>query len=56
VGDVTKAVAHRCEEEIRRKIVRGVYEYQDNVTLEDIENNYIKYVKDTKKLRTYKNL
>ena len=54
VGEVTKAVAHRREEEQKRKIRMGVFEYQENITLEDIENDYIKYVEHTKKLRTYK--
>ena len=52
VGEVTKAVAQRREDEIKRKIRRGVYEYEDNITLADLEHDYIKYVEQTKQLRT----
>jgi integrase len=51
VGEVTKAVAQRREEEKKRKIRRGLDEYED-VTLSDIDDEYIKYVKETKQLRT----
>ena len=54
VGEVTKLVAQRRLERIKRKIRMGLYEYEDNVTLESLEDGYIKYVKDTKNLRTYK--
>jgi hypothetical protein len=53
VGEVTKAVAQRREEEIKRKIRMGVYEYDENVTLERLENDYLRYVKETKQLRTW---
>jgi integrase len=52
VGEVTKAVAQRREDEIKRKIRRGVYDYEDDLTLKDIENEYIRYVEETKQLRT----
>lgn len=55
VGEVTKAVAQRKLEDKKRKIRRGLYEYEDsNVTLETLEEDYIKHVKDTTKLRTWK--
>jgi integrase len=54
VGEVTKAVAQRREEEIKRKIRRGLYEYEDDITLSDLEHDYIKYVEETKQLRTSK--
>ncbi|MDA2921308.1 site-specific integrase [Desulfobacterota bacterium AH_259_B03_O07] len=54
VGIVTKTVAQRKLERIKRKIRMGLYEYEDNVTLESLEDGYIKYVKNTKNLRTWK--
>ncbi len=55
VGEVTKAVAEKKLQDIKRKINMGVYEYQDEkTTLESLENEYIHYVKETKKLRTWK--
>jgi len=54
VGEITKTVAQRRSEEIRRKIRMGIYEYEDkNITLENIESDYIKYVKEIKMLRTW---
>ena len=53
IGEVTKTVAQRREEEIKRKIRMGVYEYDDNITLEGLENDYIRHVKETKQLRTW---
>lgn len=54
IGQVTKLVAQRRLEDKRRKIRMGVYEYEDNITLEDLEHDYIKYVEQTKQLRTWK--
>ncbi len=54
VGEVTKAVAQRREEGIKRKIRRGLCEYEDGITLADLEHDYIKYVEETKQLRTSK--
>jgi integrase len=53
VGEVTKAVAQRREEEIKRKIRRGLYDYEDDITLADLEDDYIKHIKDTRQLRTW---
>ena len=52
VGEVTKAVAQRKEEETKRKIRRGVYDYDEDIILSDLEHDYIKYVEETKQLRT----
>lgn len=53
-GEVTKAVTQRKLEEKKRKIRMGVYEYEDsNVTLEILEEDYIKHVRDIKQLRTW---
>ena len=54
VGEVTKTVAQRRLEEVKRKIRMGIYDYEENATLESLEDNFIKYVKDTKNLRTWK--
>jgi integrase len=54
-GIVTKTVAQRRLEEVKRKIRMGINEYEDaNVTLEILEEDYIKYVRDIKQLRTWK--
>ncbi|MDA2920701.1 Arm DNA-binding domain-containing protein [Desulfobacterota bacterium AH_259_B03_O07] len=42
VGDVTKLVAQRKLERIKGKIRMGLYEYQDNITLAELENDHIK--------------
>jgi integrase len=52
VGEVTKAVAQGREEEIKRKIRRGLYDYEEDIILADLEREYIKYVEETKQLRT----
>ncbi len=55
VGDITKTVAERKLQEVKRKIRMGVYEYEDeNTTLESLENEYITHVKEIKELRTWK--
>ncbi|MGH7802055.1 MAG: hypothetical protein ACREOW_15740 [Thermodesulfobacteriota bacterium] len=55
VGGVTKTGAQRRLEEVRRKIRMGIYEYEDSsVTIEILEEDYIKYVRDIKQLRTWK--
>jgi integrase len=53
VGEVTKTVAQRKLEDVKKKIRRGVYGYED-VTLEELESDYIEHVKSVKKLRTWK--
>lgn len=54
VGQITKTVAQRKLEDKKRKIRRGVYDYADNVTLEILKTDYIKYITQTKQLRTSK--
>lgn len=55
VGEMTKAVAQRRLEDVKRKIRMGVYGYEDaNATLETLEDDYIAYVRDIKQLRTWK--
>jgi len=55
IPEVTKAVAQRRNEEIKRKIRMGIYEYEDiNITLDSLENDYIRYVRDIKQLRTWR--
>ena|SRR3990167_9278376 len=53
VGDVTKTVAQRKLEDVKKKIRRGVYGYED-VTLEELEGDYVGHVKNIKKLRSWK--
>jgi len=53
VGVVTKMVAQRKLEDIKKKIRRGVYGHED-VTLEELECDYIEYIKNVKKLRSWK--
>jgi integrase len=53
VGVVTKMVAQRKLEDVRKKIRRGVYGHED-VTLEELESDYIEYIKNVKKLRSWK--
>ncbi len=49
VGEITKTVAERKLQEVKRKIRMGVYEYEDeNNTLESLENEYITHVKEIK--------
>jgi len=53
VGEVTKAVAEKKLQDIKRRINMGVYEYEDvNISLESLEEDYIKHVKQVKELRT----
>jgi hypothetical protein len=54
VGEVTKAVAQMKEDQTKRKIRRGIYEYEGNVALENIEEEYIEHVRDIKQNRTWK--
>ena len=54
VGEVTKLIAQRRLEDIKRKIRKGIYDYEDNTTIESIEDEYIKHLRDIKKLRTLK--
>lgn len=54
-GIVTKTIAQKRLEEVKRKIRMDIYDYEDaNVTLESLEDDYIKYVRDIKQLRTWK--
>ena len=53
VGDVTKTVAQRRLEEAKRKLRMGVHAYED-ATLEELEDDYIKYITGIKKLRSWK--
>jgi len=54
VGEITKTVAERKLQEVKRKIRMGVYEYDENITLQSLENEYITHVKEIKELRTWK--
>ena len=52
VGEVTKIVAERKLEDVKRKIRRGIYDYnEENVTLETLEKDYIDSL-NAKQLRT----
>src|SRR5512145_2236712 len=53
VGEVTKTVAQLRLEDVKKKIRRGVYGYED-VTLEELEGDYIEHVKNIKKLRSWR--
>ncbi len=53
VGIITKTQAKRMDDEQRRRLRLGIGDYED-VTLEDLEKDYIRHVKDIKKLRTWK--
>jgi len=52
VGEVTKTVAQRRLEEEKRKLRMGIYDYED-VTLEELEEDYLKYLAEVKELRSW---
>ncbi len=55
VGEITKTVAQKMLEDIKRSIRMGTYQYDvKNITLESLEKDYINYVKNIKQLRTWK--
>ena len=54
-GAITKTVAQKMLEDIKRNIRMGTYQYDlVNVTLESLEKDYINYVRNLKQLRTWK--
>ncbi len=55
VGEITKTVAQKILEDIKRSIRMGIYRYDvENVILASLELDYINYVKNIKQLRTWK--
>lgn len=55
VGEITKTVAQKMLEDIKRNIRMGTYQYDvKNITLESLEKDYINYVRNIKQLRTWK--
>jgi len=56
VGEITKTVAQKMLEDIKRNIRMGIYQYDvKNITLESLEKDYIDYIRNIKQLRTWKN-
>jgi hypothetical protein len=53
VGEVTKTVAQLRLQDVKKVIRRGVYGYEES-TLEGLEKDYIEYIKNVKKLRSWK--
>jgi integrase len=53
VGEVTKTVAQRILEEQKRKLRMGIHDYED-ATLEELEEDYLKYLAEVKQLRSWK--
>ena len=55
VGEITKTVAQKMLEDIKRSIRMRTYQYDvKNITLESLEKDYINYVRNIKQLRTWK--
>ena len=55
VGEITKTVAQKILEDIKRSIRMGTYQYDvESVILASLEKDYINYVKNIKQLRTWK--
>ncbi len=55
VGEITKTVAQKKLEDIKRSIRMGTYQYDsENVNLESLENDHINYIKNVKQLRSWK--
>jgi integrase len=54
VGEITKTVAQKMLEDIKRSIRMGTYQYDvKNITLESLEKDYINYVKNISQIRTW---
>jgi len=54
VGEITKTVAQKMLEDIKRNIRMGTYQYDvKNITLESLEKDYINYVRNIKQSRTF---
>jgi len=54
VGEITKTVAQKMLEDIKRSIRMGIYQYDvENINLESLEQDYINYVKNIKQIRTW---
>jgi len=53
VGEITKTVAQKMLEDIKRNIRMGTYQFDvKNVNLESLEKDYINYVKNISQIRT----
>jgi len=54
VGEITKTVAQKILEDIKRNIRMGTYQFDvKNVNLESLEKDYIDYVKNIRQIRTW---
>jgi len=53
VGEMTKTVAQRILEEEKRKLRMGLQDYEE-ATLEELEEDYLKYLAEIKQLRSWK--
>jgi len=53
VGEVTKTLAQRRLEEEKKKLRMGIHDYKD-VTLEELEEDYLKYLAEVKELRSWR--